>query len=96
MATIARGTRASSSKANVLRFALTGALTSGMLLILCWLGALLRIGPATHGYIQIFSTAEISSRLALFEGLRWSLLFGLVAGALIALAYNALRFLDER
>ena len=85
----------SGRRANVLRFALTGALAAGIFYVICWLGAFLPIGPATHMYLTLFTSAEISSSLALVQGLCWSLAFGLIAGALIAFIYNLLAPLDR-
>lgn len=83
------------AKANVLRLALTGALAAGAFYVICWLGAFLPLGPATHMYLKLFTNAEINSSVALVEGLCWSIAFGLIAGALIAFAYNLLAPLDR-
>ena len=96
MATTTSETNDSSRRANVLRFALTGALAAGIFYVICWLGASLPIGPATHMYIALFTTAEVSSSAALIQGLCWSLAFGLIAGSLIAFIYNLLAPLDRR
>ena len=82
--------------ANVLRFGLTGALAAGIFYVVCWLGAFLPLGPATHMYLKLFTNAEVNSSLALVQGLCWSLVFGLIAGALIAFIYNLLDPLDRR
>lgn len=80
----------------VLRLAITGALAAAIFYVLCWLGALiLPIGPASHMYLQLFTSADISSAAALIQGLIWSLAFGLIAGALIAILYNALARLER-
>jgi hypothetical protein len=92
MATIREDAR----KLDVLRLSLTGAIAAAAFYILCWIGAQLPIGPATHMYLNLFTSAERSSGLALVQGACWSIVFGLVAGALIALIYNALAFLDRR
>ena len=86
----------SSRRANVLRLALTGALAAGVFYVICWVGAFLPIGPATHMYLALFTSAEINSSLALIQGLSWSLGFGLIAGTLIAFIYNLLAPLDRR
>jgi hypothetical protein len=97
MATLAHETAYSRShNLGVLRFALTGALAAAIFYLLCWIGAQLPIGPATHMYLRLFTNAELSSGVALVEGLCWSIGFGLIAGALIAVIYNALAFLDRR
>ena len=95
MATTTNENDASGRRANVLRFALTGALAAAIFYALCWLGAFLPIGPATHMYLKLFTSADINSGLALVQGLCWSLGFGLIAGALIASIYNLLAPLDR-
>ena len=89
-------TNGSSRRANVLRLALTGALAAGVFYVICWVGAFLPIGPATHMYLALFTSAEVNSSLALVQGLCWSLGFGLIAGTLIAFFYNLLAPLDRR
>jgi len=89
------GTNGASRKTNVLRSALTGALAAGIFYVVCWLGAFLPIGPATHMYLALFTNADINSSLALVQGLCWSLGFGLIAGSLIAVIYNLLAPLDR-
>lgn len=96
MATTTSEMNGSSRRANVLRFALTGALAAGIFFVICWLGAFLPLGPATHMYIALFTSAEITSSLALVQGLCWSFGFGLIAGSLIAFIYNLLAPLDRR
>ena len=83
------------AKASILRLALTGAIAAGIFYVICWLGAFLPIGPVTHMYLKLFTNAEITSGLALVQGTCWSLAFGLIAGALIAFAYNLLAPLDR-
>lgn len=91
-----RETNGSNRRANVLRLALTGALAAGVFYVICWVGAFLPIGPATHMYLALFTNAEVNSSLALVQGLCWSLGFGLIAGTLIAFFYNLLAPLDRR
>ena len=95
MATTTNENDDSGRRANVLRFALTGALAAAIFYAICWLGAFLPIGPATHMYLKLFTSADINSGLALVQGLCWSLGFGLIAGALIASIYNLLAPLDR-
>lgn len=83
-------------KLAVLWLAVAGSLVAGLFFVLCWLGALLPLGPATHMYLQLFTNAKTTSLSALAQGLCWSLLFGLIAGTLIAVVYNALGFLGRR
>ena len=96
MATLASGTRIAPGKVGVLRFSIAGALSAGVFFILCWLAAWLSIGLVSHMFIPLFTDAAATSGLALFKGTCAALLFGLVAGALIAFFYNLLASLDDR
>jgi len=99
MATIAHETAYSHThNLGVLRFALTGALAAGIFYVLCWVGARFvpSLGPAGHKYLTLFTNADPTSGTALVVGACWSIGFGLIMGALIALVYNALAFLDRQ
>jgi hypothetical protein len=96
MATLASETRIAPSRVDVARFALTGALAATLFFFLCWVGAFLPFGPATHMYLQLFTSADVNSGLALLQGLCWSLAFGLIAGALIAVSYKLVAAVDGR
>lgn len=80
----------------ILRLALTGAITAGLVFVLCWLGTLVPFSSPTHAYIGLFTPAELSSGLALAQGTCWSFLFGGLSGALFAWVYNALAGLERR
>ena len=71
------------------RLAIAAAITAAVIFVLCWLGTFVPFGSPTHAYIGLFTTAEVSSGRALAEGSCWSLLFGLLVGAVFALVYNA-------
>jgi len=75
---------------SVLRLALTGGLVAVLLFVLCWIGTFIPLSSPTHAYVGLFTPAPMSSTLALIEGTCWSLAFGAIIGALIALVYNAL------
>jgi hypothetical protein len=96
MSTIPETVTPHSHRISPVRLAMTGALFMGGFYTLCWAGAALGIVPVTHMYLQLFSDAPMPSTAMLVEGTIWSLLFGLLAGALIALIYNALGSLDRR
>lgn len=83
-------------KIGVLRLALTGAIASAVFFVLCWVGAQIPLGTLSHMYIQLFTKADLNSTAALVEGLCWSIGFGLIGGALIALAYNFLGALERK
>ena len=78
-----------------IRCAATGAIVGGVVFGLCWIGAAMGWLVSSHMYIALFTTAPVGSAAALGVGLGWSLGFGALGGALIALAYNALAFLDR-
>ena len=96
MATTTTETDGVIRRAPVLRFALTGAIAAAIFYLICWLGTFLPIGPSSHMYIALFTSAESNSSLALGQGLCWSIAFGLIAGALIGFIYNMLAPLDRR
>lgn len=96
MATLVRGTDTARGRPDVVRFALTGALSATIFFFLCWVGAFLPFGPATHMYLRLFTSADINSGLALWQGLCWSLAFGLIAGAILALSYRLVAAVDGR
>lgn len=96
MATLVSATDRAPSRVDVVRFALTGALSATIFFFLCWVGAFLPFGPATHMYVQLFTSADINSGLALWQGLCWSLAFGLIAGVVIALSYKLVAAVDGR
>ncbi len=83
-------------KLSVARLAATGAVAAAVFYALCWIGAVALTGPASHMYVQLFTSAEINSGAALLEGIIWSIAFGLIAGALVALFYNVFAFLDRK
>lgn len=80
---------------NAARSAATGAFTGLVFFSLCWVATALPLGSVSHMYVQLFTTAAVDSVAALAEGSVWSVVFGLIAGALIAAFYNMLRFLDR-
>ena len=85
-------------KANfgVVRVAVAGAITAAAFFALCWLGSFISMGPATHMYLNLFTSEPASSTAALILGICWSIAFGLIAGGLFALFYNALSSLDSK
>ena len=53
------------------------------------------LANASHMYVSLFTLAPVGSTTALGAGLCWSLGFGALGGALVALAFNALAFLER-
>ena len=80
---------------SILRAGAASALGMAGLMILCWIGAFIPYSSPTHGYIRLFTPAEIHSVRALLEGTVWALLFGLVAGSVLAASYNMLARLER-
>jgi hypothetical protein len=96
MSTTARSAAPHPHRLGATGLAVTGALLMGLFYILCRGGAALGIVPVSNLYLQLFSDAPMPSTAMLVEGVSWSVAFGLLAGALIALLYNALGSLDRR
>ena len=83
-------------KISVPRLAAAGGGTAAIVFILCWLGTFIAFASPTHGYIALFTPQEVNSTGALLEGTLWSLLFGVLAGALFAVVYNLFTGLERR
>lgn len=79
----------------VVRCAAAGAIALGALFILCWIGAAVGWEAGSHMYLSLFTLAPGGSTVALAVGLCWSLGFGALAGAFVALAFNAVAFLER-
>jgi hypothetical protein len=61
-----------------------------VLFVLCALVELLLPGlPATHAWIGLFTLAPVTSPQAWLEGVFYSLVFGVVTGAIVAAVHNA-------
>ena len=82
-------------KAPVIRFAATGAMTLVILFVLCWIGAVAWPAAFTHAFVTLFTAAPMTSWLALGEGICSALLFGFMAGGVLALSYNLSRRLER-
>ncbi len=78
-----------SLRLSVNRLAMTGALSTALLFILCWVaGALGFVG--SHAFIALFTLAPVLSVTALCIGMLSAAVFGGIGGAAIALFYNVL------
>jgi hypothetical protein len=77
------------------RCALTGAVALAALFALCWLGTAAGLTGSSHMFISLFTLAPVASAAAFGIGVCWSLLFGAISGALIAIVYNASSFLGR-
>ena len=86
----------STSQIGILRLAATAGGAAGVIFVLCWIGTFISFANPTHAYIGLFTDAETQSVQALVEGGLWSLLFGVLSGALIAALYNLFGGLDRR
>lgn len=80
---------------SVRRAGCSGAAVMAALFALCWIGAQTGGLTNSHMFIWLFTTAAPSSATALAIGLCWSSVFGALAGALVALSYNATAALDR-
>lgn len=83
------------NRLGVVRIGVAASLASAAFFVLCWLGALLPIAAASHLYLRLFTIADPASPVALAQGVAWSAVFGLLAGALFALIYNRLGGLEK-
>lgn len=95
MAATAEKLDRSSARLNVLRVAVATSIAATLFLLLCWIGARIGLGPASHMYVNLFTNADVASITALVVGLCWSLFGGALIGALYALIYNALASLER-
>ncbi len=75
-------------KAPILRWAVTGAVTLILLFVLCWLGTLVWPSVFSHLFVTLFTVAPTTSWLALIEGVCSALIFGFLAGTILACSYN--------
>ena len=99
MATIAPAARTEGRETHrviVTRLSVATGLSAAVIMVLCWVGTFVPFSSPTHAYIGLFTNADYSSGTALFEGFCWSLLFGLIVGAVFALIYNAAAPLGRR
>ena len=82
------------SRASVVRLSLTGAVSLAVIYALCWVGAQLNIA-VTHRFIGLFTDGDITAVSTLLIGACWALGAGLVVGAVIAIVYNLLGFMER-
>ena len=80
---------------SVVRASAAAGVALGLLVILCWIGAFIPFASPTHAFIGLFTPADLHSTRALLEGTLWAFLFGLIAGAVIAITYNSLARLER-
>lgn len=79
----------------VIRAGFAAAATAAIFLALCWIGGVIGIGPASHMVVGLFSGFATFSVSALLVGLCWALIGGFAVGALFAVMFNSLAFLDR-
>jgi hypothetical protein len=79
-----------------LRFAVSGAVSLILLFALCWLGALILPSAFSHLFITLFTAAPITSWIALAQGICSALIFGFLAGGLLAWSYNLSAWAERR
>lgn len=86
----------STHKLGMLRLGATGGVAAAVIFVLCWIGTFIPFSSPTHAFVGLFTPAEMTSVQALVEGTCWSLLFGAISGAVIAIVYNLFAGLDRR
>lgn len=74
---------------SVNRLAMTGALATALLFVLCWIAGVLGF-VGSHAFIALFTLAPVLSVTALCIGMLSAAVFGGIGGAAIALFYNVL------
>jgi hypothetical protein len=79
-----------------LRCALTGVAVLLVTFVLCWGAAAAGLTGGSHAFVALFTTAPVGSATALAIGVSWSVVIGGVTGALGAVVYNALAFVESR
>jgi hypothetical protein len=80
---------------SVTRVSAAAGVALAVLMILCWIGAFIPFASPTHAYVGLFTPAELHSARALLESTLWALLFGLIAGGVVAITYNSLARLER-
>jgi hypothetical protein len=63
---------------------LIGAFALGILFVLCWITAAYGNIEVPRAFVLIFTNQPVASIAAFYQGLLWALIFGALAGALIA------------
>lgn len=84
------------SKLSIARCTLTGATVMVVQFAVCWAAAAGGFPGGSHMFISIFTPEPVASLAALGAGSFWSLLFGGLTGALVAVAYNGFAFVQRR
>lgn len=85
------------SRLSVARCAATGAAVLAIQFLICWTAAAITEGlQFSHMFVELFTAAPVRSGAALVEGLCWSLVFGALTGALVAIAYNLFARLERQ
>lgn len=64
---------------------LIGAFVLGALFVLCWVTSAYGNIEVPSAFVRLFTTQPVDSMTAFYQGLFWALVFGALAGALIAL-----------
>ncbi len=77
-----------STRLAIRQLTVAGAATAAVLFLLCWVGTVFAFVSAPHAYIGLFTDAPANSVQALWQGLVWSALFGGLAAAVFAIAFN--------
>lgn len=70
---------------------LIGAFVLGVLFVLCWITSAFGNIEVPNAFVRLFTTQPVGSITAFYEGLLWALVFGALAGALIAFGSYLMR-----
>lgn len=79
----------------VLHCTMTGATTLAILVLLLWVGTAIAGPTASEGMLVFLTQQSLTTPARVGLALGYAVLFGSVIGAVIALTYNALRFLHR-
>lgn len=72
----------------IVRSALAGAAVVAVLFAACWIGTAVSGLAVSHMFIALFTAEPVASQAALVQGLASAIVFGAIAGALVAFFYN--------
>ena len=82
-------------KISIARLSLTGGLSLLIVFVACWIGAAAFSLPVTHRFITLFTSDPIASITALCIGAFWAFIWGAFVGAVTALVFNLVGFVDR-
>ncbi|WP_374473038.1 hypothetical protein [Phenylobacterium sp.] len=75
---------------SIVHAAVIGAAVLAAIFLLCWATEAVAGSPPTRAVVALFGGADTSSAKAAVAGLGWAIIFGCVAGGLLAMFGNLL------